>query len=121
MDQNIRFLNKSQTIIRNSDDLNRTIAGMQSSMRGYLLTQDSSFLEEYPKGLKTVPFLSHTLRDLVSQNGKQLRILDSIKKLHIYWVNYAEGLIESRSQPDISNQGYSALFEGQLKNKLGRG
>lgn len=120
VERNIAFLNKSQNVIRNSDDLNRSIVAMQSSLRGYLLTQDSAFLEEYSKGLKNVPFLLHIVKDLVSQNGKQLKILNSIDSLHVLWVNYAAGLIEARSEPGMSSQHYITLFEGQLKKQVGK-
>lgn len=120
VEKNIEFLNKSQNIIRNSDDLNRSIVSMQGSLRGYLLTQDSTFLEEYTKGLKNVPFLLHTVKDLVSQNPKQLKVIKAIDSLHILWVNYASGLIEARSESGMSNQRYISLFEGQLKKQVGK-
>lgn len=120
VEQNIQFLTKSQNVIRNSDDLNRTIVSMQSSFRGYLLTRDSGFLEEYTKGLKTVPSLLNTQRNLVAQNKKQLKILDSIENIHVRWINYASGLIKSRSQPGTSSPQYMALFEGQLKQQVGK-
>jgi signal transduction histidine kinase len=120
VEQNIQFLNKSQSIIRNSDDLNRTIVGMQSSLRGYLLTEDSSFLEGYTRGLKVVPVLLNFVRDLVSQNKRQLRILDSIENLHVQWINYANGLIKSMSHSNIPSSEYLTLFEGQLKKQVGK-
>jgi len=120
VEQNIEFLNKSQNVIRISDDLNRSMVAMQSSLRGYLLTQDPSFLEEYTKGLKNVPFLMHTVKGLVSPNQKQLRLLSSIDSLHVLWVNYAAGIIEARGETGMSNQRYINLFEGQLKQHVGK-
>ena len=120
VEQNIQFLNKSQSIIRNSDDLNRTIVSMQSSLRGYLLTEDSSFLGGYTRGLKVVPALLNSVRNLVSKNEDQLRLLDSIENLHIQWINYADGLIKSMSHSSASNSEYLTLFEGQLKKQVGK-
>lgn len=120
VEKNIEFLNKSQNVIRNSDDLNRSILAMQSSLRGYLLTQDSAFLEAYSRGLKNVPFVLRTVKDLVSENKKQLKILNSIDSLHVLWINYAAGLIEARGEPGMSNQRYITLFEGQLKKQVGK-
>jgi signal transduction histidine kinase len=120
VEQNTEFLNKSENIIRNSGNLNSIILGMQSSLRGYLLTEDSSFLEGYNRGLNTVPLLVTRQSDLVSNNPKQSAILDSIETLHVQWVNYADGLIKSRMQSGISNDQYLKLFEGQLKKQVGK-
>lgn len=113
------FLNNSQNVIRNSDDINRTIVGMQSSLRGYLLTEDSAFLSDYFKGLKTVPPLINTVKSLVSGSKKQIQILDSIESLHFSWLSYAKELI-ARKHPGVSEADYLDLFEGQLKKQVGK-
>lgn len=120
VEQNTQFLIKSQNVIRNSDDLNRTIVSMQSSLRGYLLTRDSAFLQQYIKGRATIPFLFNTEKNLISESKKQLEILDSIASLHSSWVEYANGLIYSRSQSNEPNQQYMTLFEQQLKQQVGK-
>jgi signal transduction histidine kinase len=93
---------------------------MQSSLRGYLLTEDSSFLGGYTRGLKVAPVLLNSVRNLVSKNEKQLRLLDSIENLHIQWINYADGLLKSISHFNASNSEYLILFEGQLKKQVGK-
>jgi signal transduction histidine kinase len=93
---------------------------MQSSLRGYLLTVDTSFLEGYNKGLNTVPLLIKRQSELVSNNQYQIAILDSIKRLHAQWINYAEGLIKTRTPSTVSNEKYLQLFEGQLKKQVGK-
>ena len=57
VEKNIEFLNKSQEIIRNSTRLHKTMIEMQSSFRGFLLTQDDNFLDGYNNGLTTIPEL----------------------------------------------------------------
>jgi CHASE3 domain sensor protein len=120
VEQNSRFLSKSQEIIRNSDNLNRAIISMQSSFRGYLLTEDSSFLEGYVHGLKTVPTLLLAQSKLVSGNKEQVTLLHYIEFLHAQWINYADGLIKSKKQSDTSNQQYQSLFDSQLKKQVGK-
>lgn len=115
VEHNIEFLNRSREVIRNSDDLNRSLVGMESSLRGYLLTEDSSLLEEYNTGLRTVPYLIYQIRQLISQNALQPRILDSIERLHARWVNYADGLIESRRKYGAADERYLSLFEQMKK------
>ena len=57
VENNTEFLNKSQEIIRNSDKLHQSIIEMQSSVRGFLLTEDTAFLDGYTNGLKIIPAL----------------------------------------------------------------
>ncbi len=123
VEQNIEFLNKSQDIIRNSAKLHRSILEMQSSFRGYLLTSDPNFLENYNSGLKNVPVLYAELNVLVMGNDKQLEILDSISSLHSQWINYASMLINANSKAassEINRQTYDQLFEGRLKKQVGK-
>lgn len=118
--QNSDFLNTSQNVIRNADNINRSMIGMQNSFRGYLLTEDSSFLQGYKNGLVTIPPLLAELRKLVLPNKEQVNLLDSIVTLHALWINYADALIASRKQSSASNQQYQSLFENQLKKKVGK-
>lgn len=120
VERNIEFLNKSQEVMRNSDNLNSRIIGMQSSLRGFLLTDDSTFLEGYIKGLKTIAPLLKTQQALVSGNQKQVAILDSIEVLQAQWINYAESLLYYRKRTDSLQQVYLTLFENQLKKQVGK-
>ncbi|MXO04471.1 hypothetical protein GR162_06685 [Flavobacterium sp. HBTb2-11-1] len=51
MHLNSQFLSKSEDIIRNSNKTHRAVLEMQSSVRGYLLTSDTAFLQPYYNGL----------------------------------------------------------------------
>lgn len=44
---NLEFLNRSETIVRNSARLNRRMVEMQSAFRGYLLSGDDKLLAPY--------------------------------------------------------------------------
>ncbi|HKZ65666.1 MAG TPA: CHASE3 domain-containing protein, partial [Chitinophagaceae bacterium] len=71
-------MNKSEAIIRNSGRLHKTIIEMQSAFRGYLLTADTSFLDNYASGLKNVPGLFKEQKELIKENKWQVFIFDSI-------------------------------------------
>ncbi len=121
--RNTEFLNRSQDIIRNSSSLHRAIIDMQNSFRGYLLTQDTTFLEGYSRGLVEIPELIREQRTLVANNGEQSALLDSIKFLHGQWINYAGALIDSRRNMATSKMAgdiYMKLFDSQLKRQIGK-
>ncbi|HEY2721554.1 MAG TPA: CHASE3 domain-containing protein, partial [Chitinophagaceae bacterium] len=121
--RNTEFLNRSQEIIRNSARLHKSIIDMQSSFRGYLLTQDTAFLDAYNNGLIIVPQLFAEQDNLITNNAEQPAILDSIKILHSRWIAYANALIDNRrsmTASKMSAQIYTTLFEGQLKKQIGK-
>jgi len=55
VERNIKFLSKSEAIIRNSNKIHTSIIQTHSAFRGYLLTDDTTFLDLYYEGIKVVP------------------------------------------------------------------
>ena len=100
VERNTQFLNKSQEIIRHSTGLHKSIIDMQSSFRGYLLTNDNQFLDGYQIGLQTVPQSISELKNLSKSNSTQLQLVDTINKLHHEWLHYAANLINARKTFD---------------------
>ena len=121
VNQNTLFLANSETIIRNSSKLHRNIIDMQSSHRGYLLTDDSTFLEPYFEGINGIPKLYQEEKRLVSNTESQKVKLDSIYQLHLVWVGYAKSLIVAKQNSRISlPNNYQELFETKFKAQVGK-
>lgn len=120
--RNTEFLERSEAIIRNSGRLHKAIIEMQSAFRGFLLTEDSNFLDNYEKGIQSVPPLFSEQKQLIIENPVQQSILDSIHNLHMTWISYADSLIEARKQAasEISGGTYRRLFENKLKKQVGK-
>ncbi|HEX7845987.1 MAG TPA: CHASE3 domain-containing protein, partial [Chitinophagaceae bacterium] len=120
---NTAFLNNSEAIIRNSGKLHKSIIEMQSAFRGFLLTDDANFLDNYDKGIKEVPGLFSEQHQLVKSDTKQLPILDSIYTVHLRWIEYANSLIAARKNRTTSGSAfevYNRLFEEKLKQQVGK-
>ena len=123
VEQNTEFLNKSETIIRNSARLHKAIIEMQSAFRGFLLTTDTNFLDKYDEGLKTVPSLLAEQKELVKENKTQRATLDSINQLHLEWIGYSDSLVSARKKIGASEESYNTytnLFETRLKKMVGK-
>jgi signal transduction histidine kinase len=123
VEQNTEFINKSQETIRISGRLNKEIIYMQSSFRGYLLTSDSSFIDDYNTGLNEIPSLFNELNDLIKGNSEQIKIIGSIKLLHEKWIDYANSLIAAKRDATLSNESlneYNLLFKGKFKKLIGK-
>jgi CHASE3 domain sensor protein len=117
VERNTQFLSKSEAIIRNSNRIHKAIIEMQSGFRGYLLTNDSAFLEPYYKGLKDAPGLINEQKQFIKQNKSQSSLLDSIHNLHLAWIDYANSLIQAKRKLSAESQStYTKLFENKLKN-----
>jgi signal transduction histidine kinase len=120
--RNTEFLERSEAIIRNSARLHKAIIEMQSAFRGFLLTQDTNFLDNYDKGIVSVPPLFTQQKELIKDNPLESSIMDSIYSLHIQWIDYADSLINARKLVSSSNYGdtYLRLFENKLKKQVGK-
>jgi signal transduction histidine kinase len=115
--RNSQFLARSEEIIRNSNKTHKTIIEMQSAFRGYLLTDDRTFLHSYFKGIKMVPLLIKEQELRIGNSNTQRSILDSINILHANWVKYSEELIQVRRvKPEV----YKNLFKNSLKRHVGK-
>src|SRR6476620_12156797 len=104
VEQNIRFLSKSQDVMRNSTRIHKTIIQMQSSYRGYLLTGDNDFLNEYGTSLPALNNLFNQQEKLIRGNSTQLAILKNIRSQHASWVNTANHIIELKKASQTFGQ-----------------
>jgi len=121
--ENTEFLEKSESIIRNSTRLHKAIIVMQSAFRGYLLTNDSSFLRIYDNGKRNIPVLFAVQKNNIHRDVHQRKLLDTIVRLHEQWVLYADSLVEARKQISFSESSrllYERLFENKLKKQIGK-
>lgn len=117
VEHNLTFWQRSEDIIKNSNRTHKAIIDMQSSFRGYLLTEDTTFLYPYYKGLRDVPEYLKAQRNLIEDNEMQQKILDSIVAVHNEWLGYSENLIKARSK---ETESYIKLFETTLKQQVGK-
>ncbi|HEY2348485.1 MAG TPA: ATP-binding protein, partial [Puia sp.] len=73
----------------------------------------------YDKGLSVVPQLLAQQDSLIRHNAEQSAILDSIRSLQSQWMAFAAGLVQVWRSIDTSKVS-KALYEGQLKKRIGK-
>jgi signal transduction histidine kinase len=120
--QNTEFLSKSEAIIRTSSNLHKSIIDMQAAFRGFLLTDDKTFLDLYRNGLTEIPRYFSDQKQLV-ENAQQDLKLDTISALHAQWIDYADSLITAKLEVLALNaptRTYTNLFENKLKRQVGK-
>lgn len=116
------FLSRSEAVIRNSSDLDKSMVQMQSAFRGFLLTGDEHFLAPYDQGLIDIPTRGRQMRESISLQD-QLPLVDSILALHNGWVNYANGLVAARKNVPggiPAKKKFQRLVDTQLKKGVGQ-
>jgi len=113
-------LNRSEEVIRNSNQIHKSIIDMQSGYRGFLLTGEEDFLKSFNDGLSVIPNLmteQHRLVTLKKQNER----LDSIAAIHKRWIFYANNLINAKKDTIVeASVKYSELFRTRVKNGTGK-
>ncbi|MBO9700411.1 MAG: CHASE3 domain-containing protein [Sporocytophaga sp.] len=123
VNRDTEYLTKSEAIIRNSAKIHKSILEMQSNFRGYLLTENKSFLDPYYSSIKEMSGLVDEQRKLISDSPAQVARFNDIQILHNQWLKYANALIEAKFKqidPKIISSEYEMLFEQKLRKEFGK-
>ncbi|CAN7725019.1 response regulator [Caballeronia sp. LjRoot31] len=108
------WLDHSERVVADSNDLIKIAVDRESGMRGYLITGDESYLAPYELGRASFAAKLATLTDLVSDNPPQIERLKRIGALEAQWDGIAGQLITlRRSNQDF--QGIMRTGKGKLE------
>ncbi|MEJ7645710.1 MAG: ATP-binding protein [Chryseolinea sp.] len=112
----------STTIIRQSNRFQRNILSMVSGLRGYLLTNESSFNQSYDSAVVENSEILHELSGLVAENTAQKALLSDIETLHLRWVHeFSEPLVIAKEAALLSDSGavrFSKLYREKLSANI---
>jgi signal transduction histidine kinase len=120
VEENTRFLGRSQEIIRNSARLHKEIIETQNAYRGFLISRDSAFTSIYRANLTTIPVLFDQQQQLINNNPEQINLLDSIKSLYYQWLGYSGYSMNPGQMIRNSITDTSIRNAESLKNQLGQ-
>ncbi|WP_233835662.1 response regulator [Paraburkholderia sp. ZP32-5] len=106
------WVDHSERVIGEANEMLRLAVGRESSMRGFLITGNESFLAQYESGGPRFRAQLEELRKMVADNPPQVERLNEIQALQQRWGQVAEDLIDARRR----NQDFeSALAAGRGK------
>ena len=94
----------SERVIGQANEMLRLAVDRESSMRGFLITGDESFLAPYETGGPKFKTQIEALQELVSDNPPQVERLKQIQAIQQRWSRYAEEMIDARRR----NQNFEA-------------
>ncbi|VTU24904.1 Autoinducer 2 sensor kinase/phosphatase LuxQ [Variovorax sp. SRS16] len=92
----IAWVEHTDRVTRSASEVQRQIIDLETGMRGYLITGDTSFLEPYESALPRVRIGLAALRTLVSDNQSQVDRVDRISALQNTWNDFAREMIALR-------------------------
>jgi len=113
------FLIRSESVIRQSSELDRGMVTIQSAYRAFLLTGDERFWAQYEQGLKELPGRAREMRAMVPLE-EQTVLLDSIMVVYGRWVGYSDSLVMARRKM-LAGVHRGASFDGFPGLQLRRG
>lgn len=97
VDKYVALVDRNLPTIQNAEKIRTVVLDMQSSFRGFLITGKSNFISHYSEGKTRFDDLMSAQKKLVSDNPKQIALLDEVKRLHINWV-------QTVSEPSIAKR-----------------
>lgn len=107
----------SSTVLRSSNRIQRNVSNMVSGLRGYLLTQESSFIESYDSAINENIGLLKELSGIPLQS-RQKELLANIERNHQEWVReFAEPLVNAKIHAGLSDSS-AASFRQLYRRKL---
>jgi CheY-like chemotaxis protein/CHASE3 domain sensor protein len=104
----INWVEHTDRVIANAQEVARLNVEMESSMRGFLIAGDNRYLEPYEAARVRITGQTGALRELVADNPAQSDRLSRMQALQVEWAAYAEGLIAARRRNESTAEAVAA-------------
>lgn len=111
----MNWVEHSERVIGNANEITKQMVDMETGMRGYLLAGEEAFLEPYIFSKPKVKIGFKTLADLVADNPSQVEQLHRIQEQQLQWDSYASEMIKLRSKGE---EVFGAAITGRGKTQF---
>ena len=116
--ENSEWVDKSTTIIRNSNRFQRNILNMISGLRGYLFTGENYFIQAYDSAKTENETILAELSSLIPGDTSQRMLLGEIQTINNSWLNnFSTPLIAAKKlagNSDSSLVSFNKLYRQKL-------
>ncbi|WP_229425176.1 MULTISPECIES: CHASE3 domain-containing protein [unclassified Massilia] len=92
----LNWVEHSQQVIGNANEVSKLVSDMEAGMRGYLISGDESFLGPYTVARPKVEIELDNLQRLINDNPDQANRLNQVRSAHREWLGFATEMIERR-------------------------
>ncbi|GGY92808.1 response regulator [Pseudoduganella plicata] len=93
----LTWVEHSERVIGNAQELRKLAVDMETGVRGYLLTGDEQFLAPYRLAKPKVETGLNTLAELVKDNPRQVDRLRIIRAQQLQWDKVAQDMVRART------------------------
>jgi CheY-like chemotaxis protein/signal transduction histidine kinase/CHASE3 domain sensor protein len=100
------WVEHSERVIGNTQEIARLVGEKESALRGFLLTGDENFLRPYETAKPKLMAEINTLADLVSDNSTQVDRMIRVRALQSQWDSVADGLLDAHRR----HEDYASLI-----------
>jgi signal transduction histidine kinase/DNA-binding response OmpR family regulator/CHASE3 domain sensor protein len=108
----MNWVEHSERVIGQANEMLRLAVDRETSMRGFLITGDETFLTPYETGGPKFKTQIEALQEMVADNPPQVERLKQIQAIQQRWSRFAEDMIDARRR----NQNFeSAVASGRGK------
>jgi signal transduction histidine kinase len=119
VNENSERFAQSSTILRHSNRFQRNFLNMVSGLRGYMLTNESFFIQAYDSAETENREILAELSHIIPDSSRQGVILAQIKQLNHRWINeLAQPLIKAKNASllsDSARMSYEVLARDRTK------
>ena len=116
------WVSHTERVIGSVNEIAKLASEMESSMRGYLITQDEAFLAPYSVASPTITHKITALIELVHDNPSQVIRLKNIQEMQIEWNRYAQEVIDLRRKDldylSLTRSGRGRIQFDSLQNEI---
>lgn len=121
--RDLEAVDRTEKILKVSSSLQQQLSKMQSGLRGFLLSNDESFLDSYYEGSSQFQHIYQENIKLISQDTAQYRKIQNVHDIVIQYKNYAQALISAKrdaiADPTLESK-YEILLNNTFLNQKGR-
>lgn len=101
---------QSSTVVRESNRFQRNVLNIASALRGYVLSNEATFIQTYDSAVAENDQILSELDTLVKNDIRQITLLREITELHHSWVNeLAQPLLTAKKSSVRSDSGRNAF------------
>ena len=110
LSSSFRWVDHSDKVIAESRQVGRSMVEMETNVRGYYLTRDTTFLEPYRQARERLPDEFELLLNLTADNPSQQARLNDVREANRRWRQWADEQINAIQQGEPPSD--SALLVG---------
>jgi signal transduction histidine kinase len=108
--ENSEAFAQSSTVVRESNRFQRNVLNIASALRGYVLSNEATFIQSYDSAVAENERIIAELDTLVMNDAQQFKLLQEITELNNNWVNeLAQPLLEAKKSSSSSDSGRFAF------------